>query len=633
MQVWHCGADHLAAVCKHLNASSLRKKRGAETGLPRFAQEGVVLHMRKRKVIISRKLHHPEFSDFQKMYMKFQRGSSLALALTGGILLSPLFVGLCVWIAVDSGFPIFFRQKRVARSKPDGTYTYFTIYKFRTMYQNAPKDVPTHLLKDPDACITKAGKFLRKTSLDELPQLINIIKGDMNIIGPRPALYNQTDLMAERDRYGANFVRPGMTGLAQVMGRDELPIPVKARYDGIYAQYVGPVTDGYCFLKTITEVVRGEGVVEGGTGAMSAHRPKILILTNHSYMLYQFRRELIAKLLETCDVVLSMPFVGHEEDFQAMGCKCVRTEVDRRGINPVTDGKLLQFYDKLVEEEKPDKVITYSIKPNIYGGLVCRRRRIPYYANVQGLGTAFQKKGLAEFVAMLYRRAFGSVQTIFFENPENAREFMERTHISGKKTAVLHGAGVNLEHYAYQEYPDNGETRHFLYLGRIMKEKGVDELFEAMRRIRREYGNKAILDVVGFFEDEYKDTVKKLEADGIAVFHGFQEETRPFYGMASCVVLPSYHEGMSNVLLEAAAVGRPVITSDIPGCREAVEDGKTGWLCEVKNARMLYEKMKKVMDMSLDELSEMGKAGRRRMERLFDKGRVVEETMRVLGVE
>ena len=597
----------------------------------------------KRKVKKSNKLYHPIFTPFQRGYMRVQRGGSFLCALLGLIILSPVFLVLCAWVIIDSGFPIFFKQKRVAQSEQDGKYKYFTIYKFRTMYTDTPKDMPTHMLKNPDAYITKAGHFLRKTSLDELPQLFNVLRGDMNLVGPRPALYNQEDLMAERDKYGANFVRPGITGLAQVMGRDELPIDVKARYDGIYTQHVGPVVDLYSLIKTAEVVVSSEGVVEGGTGALEGKKKKILIITNHSYMLYQFRRELIEKLMETYEVILSMPFVGHEDDFAAMGCKCVETDVDRRGINPITDFKLLQIYNKIITEEKPDKVITYSIKPNIYAGLICGHKKIPYYANVQGLGTAFQKKALSLLVGLMYKTAFRKVKAVFFENEGNAQEFINRKLIAEDKIIVLNGAGVNLEHYTYtplasRQQSDEcceAENRkvHFLYLGRIMKEKGIDELFTAMCRLHNEYGDKVVLDIVGFFEDDYKSAVEKMVGDGAAVFHGFQEETRPYYVMADCIVLPSYHEGMSNVLLEASAMGRPVITSDIPGCREAVEDGKSGYLCEMKNADMLFEKMKMMADKSLEEIEEMGRCARERMEKLFDKNRIVEQTVEIIGRE
>lgn len=180
------------------------------------------------------------------------------LALCGLILLSPIFLILCIWIKTDSKGPIIFKQKRIGVKK-----TYFNIYKFRTMYIDTPKDMPTHLLKDPDQFITKAGKFLRKTSLDELSQIINILKGEMAIIGPRPALWNQEDLITERDKYHANDVRPGLTGWAQINGRDELAIPIKARLDGEYIEHISFLFDIKCFFGTIISVLKHDGVVEG----------------------------------------------------------------------------------------------------------------------------------------------------------------------------------------------------------------------------------------------------------------------------------------------------------------------------------------------------------------------------------
>ena len=189
------------------------------------------------------------------MYKKaVKRIIDFILSLCGLIILSPVFIILCIWIKLDSKGPILFKQKRVGINK-----THFNIYKFRTMYIDTPKDMPTHMLKDPDQFITKAGKFLRKTSLDELPQIINIIKGEMAIIGPRPALWN---------KYHANDVRPGLTGWAQINGRDELEIDVKARLDGEYVKRISFLFDLKCFFGTITSVLKSDGVVEGGTGEL-----------------------------------------------------------------------------------------------------------------------------------------------------------------------------------------------------------------------------------------------------------------------------------------------------------------------------------------------------------------------------
>lgn len=199
----------------------------------------------------------------QKRYRKVKRLIDFVMSLCACILLSPLLLILCIAIKVDSRGPVLFCQKRVGIHKK-----FFQIYKFRTMRIDTPKDMPTHMLADPDQYITKVGYFLRKSSLDELPQLFNILKGDMSIVGPRPALWNQDDLVAERDRYGANDILPGLTGWAQINGRDELEIPVKAALDGEYVKKMSFLFDLRCFFGTFVSVLKADGVVEGGTGEM-----------------------------------------------------------------------------------------------------------------------------------------------------------------------------------------------------------------------------------------------------------------------------------------------------------------------------------------------------------------------------
>ena len=202
------------------------------------------------------------------MYRNFlKRAIDFCLSLIGLVVLSPILLMLALWIRIDSRGPVFFTQKRVGIHK-----TYFNILKFRTMRIDTPHDRPTHLLDNPDQWITKAGRFLRKTSLDELPQIINILTGKMAIIGPRPALWNQYDLIEERDKYGANDVRPGLTGWAQINGRDELEIPVKAAFDGEYVKRMSFAFDLRCFFGTIVSVLKHEGVVEGGTGELNKNK-------------------------------------------------------------------------------------------------------------------------------------------------------------------------------------------------------------------------------------------------------------------------------------------------------------------------------------------------------------------------
>ena len=353
---------------------------------------------------------------------------------------------------------------------------------------------------------------------------------------------------------------------------------------------------------------------------------KILILTNHSFMLWKFRRELIARMLSMgYQVVIGVPFGEHVDDFRAIGCRMVDTPLERRGLNPFRDLSLYRTYFRILTEENPDMVVTYSIKPNIYAGYACRKLSIPYCVNVQGLGSAFQKAVIAQLVTLMYKVAVKDAKVVFFENEGNAAYFRKKQITPASQQRVLRGAGINLDFYAQKPYPHNKPVR-FLYLGRLMREKGISELFEAARRLHQD-GEEFVLDLVGFFEDEYKAQVEQLVEEGIAVFYGFQADARPFYEQADCVVLPSYHEGMSNVLLEAASTGRPVITSFIPGCREAVSLGYSGLTCKIQDANSLYRAMKYFLSLRWEDRRDMGLAGRERMQERFAKDDVVDQTL------
>lgn len=356
---------------------------------------------------------------------------------------------------------------------------------------------------------------------------------------------------------------------------------------------------------------------------------KILILANFDVGLYQFRRELIEALLKEHQVVLSLPDGDLVRPLEQMGCQFFDTPMDRRGINPVTDMKLFARYWKLLRQEKPDLVITYTIKPNIYGGIVCSLLRIPYAVNITGLGTAFQKDGLLKkLVTFLYRTALKRAKVVFFENSGNRQVFLDEGIVAEDKTCLLSGAGVNLERYAYTPYPEEKGTQ-FLFVGRVMKEKGIEELFAAMERLRSE-GEDYCLDVLGGYEENYAETIRRYEEQGWLHYHGYVTDVRPYIEKAHCFVLPSYHEGMANTNLECAAMGRPLITSNIPGCKEAVLDGVSGLLCEPQDADSLYEAMKHFLSLSSETRTQMGKAGRKHMEDVFDKKKVVEETMNAI---
>lgn len=359
---------------------------------------------------------------------------------------------------------------------------------------------------------------------------------------------------------------------------------------------------------------------------------QILILANHSGGLYDFRKDLIAELKTHASVAVAVPHNDRWDELNGLADRVIELPVDRRGMNPLHDGKLFRQYRAILKEIKPDLLLTYTIKPNIYGGLACRMAHIPYAVNITGLGSAIENGGwLKKFVLALYRPALKGARVVFFENTGN-RDTLAATGVVPKgRDVVLHGAGVNLEDYPCQPYPQEGPVR-FLFVGRVMHEKGVDELFAAAKRMKRQYGEQVEFHMVGSFEEAYKPVMDQLEQAGVVKYHGYQSDMKLFYAMTSCVVLPSYHEGMSNVLLEAAASGRPLITSDIPGCREAVEDGVSGYLCPAKDADALYEAMRRFVALPVEQRSQMGRCGRERMEQQFSKTAVVAETIKHLEI-
>lgn len=357
---------------------------------------------------------------------------------------------------------------------------------------------------------------------------------------------------------------------------------------------------------------------------------QILILANHSGGLYDFRKDLIAALKQHAEVSVAVPHNDRWDELQALADRVIELPIDRRGMNPARDAKLLGQYRAILKRLRPDLVLTYTIKPNIYGGLACRELHIPYAVNITGLGSAIENGGwLKRFVLTLYKPALAGAKVVFFENAGNRDTLAAAGVVPQGRDVVLHGAGVNLEDYPCQPYPQEGAVR-FLFVGRVMHEKGVDELFSAARRLKRAYGDGVEFHVVGSFEEGYKPLMDELEQTGVVKYHGYQSDMKHFYAMADCVVLPSYHEGMSNVLLEAAASGRPLITSDIPGCREAVEPGVSGYLCPARDADALYATMRRFAELPPAQRAAMGAASHDWIARNFDKKAVVAETVAAL---
>lgn len=355
---------------------------------------------------------------------------------------------------------------------------------------------------------------------------------------------------------------------------------------------------------------------------------RILILANNDIGLYNFRKELIQELQKKeFKIIIALPYGKKVDLLKNMGCEYINTPLNRRGTNPLTDLKLLYKYIKIIKQKKPNQVITYTIKPNIYGGIACRFLKIKYAANITGLGTVFQKENWKKkLVIFLYKSALKKAKVCFFENKENEQVFIKEGIIPIEKTCVLNGAGVNLEEFPFTRYPEESGEIRFLFIGRIMKEKGVDELFKVAKRIREENPN-VYFDIVGPLEDNYKAIIDKLIQEDVINYHGYQSDVRPFIKRCHCVVLPSYHEGMSNVLLEGASMGRPLITNNIHGCLETVDNRVSGFLVKVRDSKDLYKKIKEFIKLPYIEKKNLGKCGRNHIKTFFDKRKIIEKTI------
>lgn len=349
----------------------------------------------------------------------------------------------------------------------------------------------------------------------------------------------------------------------------------------------------------------------------------ILVLTNSIGGLHSFRKEVMKAMIdEGYKVVISHP----DEDervayFTGIGCEDVQTEFNRRGMNPVKDLQLLMKYRKLIKKYKPLAVLTYTIKPNVYGGMACRMTGTPQLANVTGLGDAVENGGLLqELTVFLYKRGIGKAKRVFFQNKYNLQICIEKG-IAKEDSVLLPGSGVNLNHHILQEYPDDGVLK-FLFIARLLKDKGTEEYFEAATRIKEKYPNTEF-QILGSCEGNYQTQLEELVSRGIINFLGGTSDVRPFIGNVHCTIMPSYHEGMSNVNLESAANGRPVITTNVPGCQETVDNGVTGILCEPRSADSLIAAIEKFLSLTYEEKMAMGMAARKKVEREFDRQIVV----------
>ena len=358
---------------------------------------------------------------------------------------------------------------------------------------------------------------------------------------------------------------------------------------------------------------------------------EIAILANDTTNLYNHRFEVILALSQAgYKVKIVADLQDYQKEFIKIGCKLTQILVNRHQKNPFNDLRVFYTYYKWLKKNKPDIVLTYNIKPNIYGGLACRLLGLKYLPNITGLGTAVEYPGILQKITIfLYRLAVKKANTIFFQNSEN-RAFFEKHNLLSKDTKIvlLPGSGVNLGKYPPLPYPQTGET-HFLFIARILREKGIDLYLSAARK----FGNSDIkFHICGPFDcADYQTKVEAAVKEEKVIYHGQQKDMKPFFEQCACLLHPSwYPEGMSNVLLEAAASARPAITTNRAGCREIVEDGKTGFIVPVQDEKAFLSAVEKFLNLSWQERQQMGLNARAKVEKEFDRNLVVSAYLKEL---
>ncbi len=330
------------------------------------------------------------------------------------------------------------------------------------------------------------------------------------------------------------------------------------------------------------------------------------------------------------EVFVSFPSDDYVERIKELGCTYIETNYDRKGKDPFADIRLFMTYRRMLKEVKPDVVLTYTIKPTVYGGMACQMEKIPYVVNITGPSVAAESGGLiSKIVIILYRLGLRKAEKVFFQNEMN-RDIMVNKGIVRCENEIIPGSGVNLKQYRVREFPDD-EQIGFAFIGRITETKGIGYYLEAARKIGEEYPNTVFHVCGGYDEDDYKQKIDSYHDQGIIRYHGLVNDMEEIYRQIQCTVLPTFYaEGMSNVLLESLASGRPIITTDRPGCGEIVDDGKNGFIVKAKDTDDLVDKIKRFIDLDHETRKQMGLNGRKKVEERFDRNIVVEKYMEVI---
>ncbi|MEW5423398.1 glycosyltransferase family 4 protein [Amorphus sp. 3PC139-8] len=357
---------------------------------------------------------------------------------------------------------------------------------------------------------------------------------------------------------------------------------------------------------------------------------RVIATANAAWNIWNFRRPVIKALLgDAHEVLVLAPPDDSVPDLEALGCRFAPLEMKVKGLNPLEDLKLIQSFKRFLRTEKPDVVLSYTIKNNVYGSLAARATGTPFIPNVTGLGTAFLSSGLLQQIAeALYRRAFDRLPVVFFQNADDRDLFLNRNLVREDQARLLPGSGIDLAHFAVAPYPENDAAPIFLMIGRLLRDKGVLEYVEAARRIKSQVPT-ARFQILGAIGSENRtaiahEIVESWQKDGTIEYLGTTSDVRPYIAAAHCVVLPSYREGAPRTLIEAASMARPLVTTDVPGCRTVVDHCRTGFLCDVKSNESLTAALFEFLNLPNPAKKKMGLAGRTKMETEFDEAVVID---------
>ena len=530
----------------------------------------------------------------------FKRVIDFTASFIGIIVASIPMLITAILVRIYLGAPVIFKQERIGMHQKR-----FYIYKFRTMTDK--RDEKGELLPDSER-FTKFGKILRKTSLDELPQLFNVLKGDISLIGPRPMMpkYIPSDIDVRSKRFS---IRPGITGMAQINGRTNITYSQRFEYDVTYADSVSFFTDIKIFFGTVILVLKS--FVKRDSSAPREEDSEMLKGT------MEYERLLAEREGRNTDEIRKNKILIFANEYNSF----CNYRLELLGTNPLKDLSVYFRFKKILKKENPDMVLTIAIKPNIYGGMACASLNVPNCALIQGLGSGLRGKGIVSLIAKrLYKIGVKHCKKVFVEGEKNVEKLTDAGVVKKEQVILLDaGPGVNLDNFTKISLPETNEEVVFLFMSRILKEKGIDELIEAFNMAKEKYGENVKLNVLGRCVGDYEGVMTKEQEKGTLNYFGFQKDVKSFIEQAHCIVLPSYHEGVSIALMEGEAMGRPVITTNADGCDECVQEDFNGYKVNVADMKQLYEAICKFVELPFEEKKQMADNARSFVEKKFDR--------------